>query len=300
MKLNIDWKPRKYNTKVYTKVCSLYKNGFSPVEIEKKLDMGSGYSADILDRFKLRRNRSECRCLEWRQHKHRTPYTRGYSVKYHYKENFFKKQTPSTAWVLGLLLSDGHVAHNAWSIAASLDICRKVKKLVGGGKISKCKRANVYYLRITNLFMCDFLRKNFGFSNNKCLKLPTINLPKYLMPHFIRGFWDGDGCITVFRPTGRKKKVFRARVALADRNFVLFLKKYLQGNHVVSGGCFGSAVCKNRFSKKPYYYFALTNQDSLKLCKWMYIGDKNLFGKLNYSKWLLYKKTYPLVGKLIQ
>lgn len=47
--------------------------------------------------------------------------------------------------------------------------------------------------------MCDSLSK-LGVTTKKSLTLTFPNLSKNLIPHFIRGYFDGDGCIWMGKP----------------------------------------------------------------------------------------------------
>lgn len=291
MRLKIDWKPRKHSVEVYEAMVALHASGLGSTEIDSRLRVGSGTTYDVLKRLGLLRSRSKARELEWRQGKHRNPYTDGFSLKHNYDEKFFERDIPEMAWVLGLILSDGHVRRHDWCIAASKDLCQKVNVLVHGGHISD--RKNVSYQTVSNLAMCESLRTRFCVLHDKCTTLPFPKLSHKLMPHFVRGFWDGDGCLSVVNSRTKGKIYFRASINLSSGEFLTGLWHYLLERKVVQGGSLNSYTCENRFSDKPFWLLSFGEKDTLALCKWMYAGSTaRTRGDLNYEKWTKYARSY--------
>jgi hypothetical protein len=293
MSIVINWKPRKHSLETYEKIRDLHLAGVGANEINTRLGIGVGTAYDVLKRLGIMRSRSEARTLEWRQGKHRNPHTDGFSLKYSYDEDLFKKDTPDMAWVLGLILSDGHVRRNNWCVSASEDICRKLLGITKGGQLQKRPNINVHYAIISNLKMCEDLRARFGIEHNKCTKLKFVNLQKTLMPHFIRGFWDGDGSFSSVLPKGRNVTRFTASLALSAESFIKDLFSYLKTEKVVKGGCIHSCINKNSFSKNLRHLLSFGIADSLSLSAWFYKDSKESNrGDLNYTKWINYQKDH--------
>ena len=293
MSIVINWKPRKHSLETYEKIRDLHLAGVGANEINTRLGIGVGTAYDVLKRLGLMRSRSEARTLEWRQGKHRNPYTNGFNLKYLYDEDLFKKDTPDMAWVLGLILSDGHVRRNNWCVSASEDICQKLIAITKGGQLQKRPDVNVHSAIISNLKMCEDLRSRFGIEHDKCTSLKFVNLEKLLMPHFVRGFWDGDGSFSSILPKGRTITRFIASLAIAAESFIKDLFSYLKDAKVVKGGCIYSYVNKNSFSRNLRHTLSFGTADSLSLSDWFY-RDSNEFnrGDLNYNKWIKYQRDH--------
>lgn len=132
-------------------------------------------------------------------------------IKRQYKinENYFDNiDTPNKAYILGFLYADGGNTSNynkkRYCITITLQeadnqILYDIKKEIGYDAPIKfreyngCKTAT---LDICNKHMVQKLHE-FGVIPNKTL---TLKFPEWLneelYPHFIRGYFDGDGCIT--------------------------------------------------------------------------------------------------------
>lgn len=118
--------------------------------------------------------------------------------------------TTNDAYILGLIWSDGNLSRNCIEIVLQesdkqiLDdiskyvynkdtlTYRKPRNLIHNNIEYKCKPQVRF--RITSKEVANKLRK-IGLIENKSLicRLPQIDLK--MMPHFIRGLLDGDGCI---------------------------------------------------------------------------------------------------------
>lgn len=121
---------------------------------------------------------------------------------------FDEISTPNKAYVLGLLCADGNVSRNKgqWKICLQEkdkqileDICKDMKTdrplLLQKVQNTYHKQTwqNQYLLEVGNQHMHDKLIE-YGITPNKSLTLqyPTV-IKDELLPHFIRGYYDGDG-----------------------------------------------------------------------------------------------------------
>lgn len=150
--------------------------------------------------------------------------------RYTLNENYFDSiDNESKAYFLGFLYADGNIFNN--SIALSLQERDKGILEIFNSELSsnrplrfidyKSKNENwqnQYSLNIVNKHMAESLKK-WGVIPNKSLVLtfPTW-IQKKLVPHFIRGYFDGDGCIV--------KKEKRATI-IGTESFVMSVKDIL-------------------------------------------------------------------------
>lgn len=127
-------------------------------------------------------------------------------IKYAIDSNYFEKiDTHNKAYILGIIMSDGYMLPKRKQVRVKLTdigILDSIKKELNYNKpynkVRKYKEShkNSNLLIICNTKIYDDLIK-LGCVCNKTFNcdLPDI-LDKY-MPSFIRGFFDGDGCIYV-------------------------------------------------------------------------------------------------------
>lgn len=144
------------------------------------------------------------------------------SKKYNVDENYFEIiNTPNKAYWLGFLYADGCVMVRERNNKKShiLEISLNEDDITHLEKFKMCLKSNspikhkiikekykACRLNICNKKICEDLIK-LGCTPRKSLTLtfPTEEqVPKELIPHFIRGYLDGDGC--VFN-NGEEKKI---------------------------------------------------------------------------------------------
>ena len=208
--------------------------------------------------------------------------------KYTLNENYFKVlDTPEKAYVLGFIYADGCISHNQDSyrisitqIAERKDILYKIKKeLESTSEITLVKdvKNETYHLNFYSRTLGEDLIK-LGCTPNKSLTIQFPNfIPDHLMHHFIRGIFDGDGCIW----NGKRRKMlvkdssresgFRERIVqnvkftfTGNVNFISDLQKYLVEKNVVN------KATKLNFSKAKNP----NNNTSANVCTMEYSGRK--------------------------
>lgn len=127
--------------------------------------------------------------------------------KYPVKEHFFDKiDTEEKAYILGLLYADGYNDEHGACILAlqerDKEILDKITKIIQPTKPLRYSirkiGVNCYTLAIENFHITQCLKKvGCVKAKSLILKFPTTEqVPTNLINHFIRGYFDGDGCIT--------------------------------------------------------------------------------------------------------
>ena len=145
--------------------------------------------------------------------------------KYYYNKDYFSKiDTPDKAYWLGFLYADGcitryykndqlssmsleitlcdadrnHLQKFLDCLESNISIRDKVTKL-NGTEYKSCKVA------VNCTKMCyDLIALGCTPKKTYDLKFPSYDIvPKYLMRDFLRGFFDGDGCISVTEMSGK-------------------------------------------------------------------------------------------------
>ena len=176
----------------YDKIVEMYNSGLSKEKIQTLYNV----SNSVIDRIFRIKNIS---CRD-NAHKGR---------KYQINENYFDIiNTPNKAYILGLLYSDGNNYPPQNHVSLSLqekdrDIIYKINKELDSTypirfrnlNNKNSNHQNAYVLCITSKYISLKLNQ-LGVVQNKSLilKFPDF-ISDELMPHFLRGYIDGDGCI---------------------------------------------------------------------------------------------------------
>ena len=145
--------------------------------------------------------------------------------KYYYNKDYFKEiNTADKAYWLGFLYADGYVCRQfkngkVKSMNLELTVCEKdVSQLI---KFKNCLESNIEIheknvklnneiykerrINVCSTEMCRDLIK-LGCTPQKTydIKFPTFDIvPKEYMRDFLRGFFDGDGCISTTLMNGK-------------------------------------------------------------------------------------------------
>lgn len=127
------------------------------------------------------------------------------NAKYKVDNNFFSNiDNEEKAYWLGLLFADGHVSKDGVLMLCmkDLDIIEKFKKSLKSEHPIKYDKYNNPYINIRCKQICEDLRK-IGFNNRKSYEVDFNKIlsyvPNNLLHHFVRGMFDGDGSIKVYR-----------------------------------------------------------------------------------------------------
>lgn len=128
-------------------------------------------------------------------------------VKYFPNENFFKVWTREMAYILGFICADGFIYNDGYKNKGKLGISIHLQDKELLIKIAEClslddsivkkrKNTKLCEMSIYNLEIYHDLIA-LGVMESKSLKLEWINVPKEFRRDFIRGYFDGDGSITI-------------------------------------------------------------------------------------------------------
>ena len=130
-------------------------------------------------------------------------YTREQMFSPYFRTDYFENiDTPLKAYFLGFLFADGCV----YTDGATPRLCFSLKEednyvlytlkeeLNTESDVSFSFRDNMCTLSITSEKLCSDLMCH-GMTPHKETRTQPINIPEELTSHFIRGYFDGDGCI---------------------------------------------------------------------------------------------------------
>lgn len=126
---------------------------------------------------------------------------------YNFNQNFLTElNSPEKAYFLGLLYSDGCIhkskdwkSYNIMFGQSEInkDIVYKINNLLDSNYpvITTLNGSKLFYrIDLKSKQMFDDLQR-LGVEPNKSLTCTFPNINEELLPHFIRGLFDGDGCV---------------------------------------------------------------------------------------------------------
>lgn len=208
-------------------------------------------------------------------------------IKNQLSPDYFERiDSEEKAYILGLLYADGWNSVKGREVGIELrdydlDILEKIQKSIGGNTklnkiVQKYNGQIKYAYRLYSQKYCEDLAK-LGCVPNKSLvlKFPTEEqVPKHLISHFIRGYFDGDGSVSKY---AKNIKVNFTGCT----NFITSLRDYLASIKVVPQN-------KLNFGKdKERKAFCMMEWNGKRNCKSLYnymYKDATIFGNRKYNK----------------
>lgn len=203
----------------YNNIKKLYLNGLSSPKIAKQYNVNEITICKILKKCNVKPHGEKPR-------------------KYFFNFDFFEKiDTEEKAYFLGLMYSDGcnYKVKSLCSIALAeedkdiLDQFIKSIQYTGKCKLSRKKRkkhhSDLYGLFLHSKKTCLDLEKNGCMSRKSLiLKFPKNDIvPSFLIKHFLRGFFDGDGSIHINKKEKRLTVYFTSSLFFCE-DLIKFLK----------------------------------------------------------------------------
>jgi len=146
-------------------------------------------------------------------------------------ENYFETPNTENCYWAGFIAGDGCVRKvKTWE---SLSIClsrtdkkflETFKKIIGSkNKIVENPSNNSVQLTVSSKKLCKDLRDNFNITPKKTFTLDKPNIKKELIPFFIIGIIDADGCIHK-RKDGNGLDLI---ISSGSKKIIFWCKKYL-------------------------------------------------------------------------
>jgi hypothetical protein len=123
--------------------------------------------------------------------------------KYNFNEDYFENiDTEDKAYFLGFIVADGCINGKT----NTLNISQKESEVLYmfsnyidfGGNIYKHGKRNIYSINLTSKKIIQDLY-NLGIYPNKTMVVKYPEIPIHLENHFMRGLFDGDGCISIHK-----------------------------------------------------------------------------------------------------
>ena len=205
---------------------------------------------------------------------------------FHINEDFFSAWSPEMAYVLGLLMTDGclsKVKNGSYRIRLCLndsELLEKVVKAMGSDHpvaASKSQKGLHMFIFGREKIVQDLIR--LGMTPRKSLNLRFPEVPQGYLKDFIRGVFDGDGCVC-FNARSLKCPLITTFTG-GSKSFIYGLEEKLQGI-----GLPKRTIYEHK-SQHISYMFRYGHKDSQRLFKLLYDGVKNsLYLDRKYNKFM--------------
>lgn len=199
-------------------------------------------------------------------------------IKYRVNEDFFKKWTEEMAYTLGYLYADGSLEDAAYIRGKYIRVSSvernnivKIKNWLSSEhtiapRNPTTKNAKVgYLLRIGSHKLYDDLVR-LGLYPNKSLTIKFPFIPKKYLSHFVRGYFDGDGCVMIATRKGVKQPLVLSKLSSV---FTSGSKEFLQELAAQIHNIADTKQLKI-YNNHQSYALSYSTSDSIKLFQFMY------------------------------
>ncbi|PIP87427.1 hypothetical protein COW81_00275 [Candidatus Campbellbacteria bacterium CG22_combo_CG10-13_8_21_14_all_36_13] len=212
-------------------------------------------------------------------------------IKYKVNEDFFKKWSREMAYMLGYIYADGHLEDAPYirgkylritsidkdSIVNLRKLLNSDHKIVITPKIGN--RKTHYLLRIGSHVIFNDLLKH-GLYPKKSLTIKLPNVPEKYVGDFVRGYFDGDGCIHL-EIHNKCIKCVRTIFTSGSNNYLVKLARLLTLK--------AEMTPRKLYNGTRAYQLRYNTRDSKKLFEFMYKNIKNqVFLERKYKMFLKY------------
>jgi intein/homing endonuclease len=224
-------------------------------------------------------------------------------------EKFFNKWGSKMVYVLGYLYADGSLSDCGYIRAKyisvtsidrdRIELFKRLLKSAHNIKVEPPPTKNSharYTLRIGSHKLYKKLGE-LGLYPNKSLNVKFPQIPKPLLNHFIRGYFDGDGCVFLEKSIGINGQPILKRLLVALTSGSSDFLRDL-------GQIIGKIIHKNEtkiYNSHRSYQLRYNTSDTIKLFEFMYNsvhGDLFMRRKYNKFKEYLYLRPERITSKI--
>jgi hypothetical protein len=206
---------------------------------------------------------------------------------YKVDENYFEIWSHNMAYILGLWFADGCITGNEFRIALHENdkyLLEKISKEIGSEhKLvpnNGCFQISICSKKIVQ----DIIKLGGKYRKSLDVKFPHV--PKKYLPDFIRGLWDGDGCVFI------SNGAYNSNIVSGSKNFIDSLFKILRNNiYGIKGSVFknvnpaGYKIMGRTIEKTSLtYYLHFSKNDTIRLRDFMYNTNSDLKMIRKYEK----------------
>ena len=213
--------------------------------------------------------------------------------RYKVDESYFEEiDTSEKAYILGLLYADGSVDKNGFYIKMKdEELLLKVKKSLKSEHpvkfVNYDSRYTAYILTVSSRKISKDLIKQ-GCFINKTYTLEFPNIEKSLYSHFVRGFFDGDGCLSI----SDNKSTCRFDLTSASTDLLISIREIISSFSKTNGNL------RKENGKSNAWHLRFSGSQVIDVMNWIY-KDSTIFMKRKHDKFLIYKSVHVKQDELL-
>ena len=242
------------------KVCSIYKETGKAADCEKAISAGQEVIRRCLQKYGLYRTSTEA--------VRQSPQNQ---QKYWTNNSFFSTESKEMAYIMGFIAADGSIAKNSNTIKIGLsaidkDFLESIRKIIGGHPVKTV--INNKGFEVSTWSCCskqikDDLEK-YGIVPQKTfsLKFPK-NLNKKYWIDFIRGYFDGDGCVST-----AGAHAIRWQLCSATKNILEVIINFFEEEYKIP-----KVSIQEREGNNPLYTIQYSSVSTRKIYDFLYSED---------------------------
>lgn len=193
-------------------------------------------------------------------------------------------------YFIGFALADGCV--NKAKVQFTLNIKDKSQLEFFKQKFACTNKISVYLSKNHNVYECWAAYKisyfeedlyHLGLIPRKTGK--ELWLPYMKSPHFVRGFFDGDGTIYTTSALTKASKLYyihRLEFTCSNKNFIYCLNNYICEELPIEN----RSINRKAANKQSNYFIRFQGKYLLKFCEWLYRDSEGLRLERKYQKYL--------------
>lgn len=251
------------------KILELYNKGLNITEIAEELGCDRTNIHHRLKRLGIKYNRDYSKTRRTRVNRLAVD------------EDYFEFiDTEAKAYFLGIMYSDGSVTKNYLYLKLKdEDVVQLFKQeLKTEAPIKRIEKPwEAYLLQISCQKLCQHLI-NQGCVPNKTRVIQVPKLREDLYRHFIRGFFDGDGCLYLH------DKIYCCRLNLtsASKQFLEQVRPIITAKAITNGGL-------NKEKQYDVWHLSYSGRQVVQILDWLY-KDSHFYMKRKHDKYLILKQ----------
>lgn len=221
---------------------------------------------------------------------------------------YFKEiDTENKAYILGFFIADGYLEKNSKRICFNnsikdisiinliqKEICPFSKIIYSNKQKGVIFRNKQITLRFTNSNLYKILQTKYNLYNaktfNENYKFNLDLIPEHLLHHFIRGYFDGDGCVSFIKKSENKQLYFNFSFVFNSESFAKQIANIFENKFNIKGIIYKhqGKTC-NYYSLRFNYYRKRQNKIK-EIYTWLY-KDANAFLERKNEKFKEYLNT---------
>ena len=246
-------------------ILTLYKSGMPPAQIAEIFNCCIGNITIRLKRVGINFKRDYSTTRRTRINKHLVD------------ENYFDEiNTEDKAYFLGLMYSDGSVRKDQFYLKLKDEhILHDFKKYIKSSAPIRSQNTPygmAYIFCVCSQKLCKALINQGCYINKtKIIKFPQLD--SNLIRHFIRGFFDGDGCLQL----NNKLSKCRFDLTSASKEFLEQVRPIIAEKAISNGGL-------NKESKYNVWHLSFSGKQVIQILDWLY-ADANFYLNRKYFKY---------------